>query len=91
MSQRGHSATSRHLKGRQVHYRRAGSGAPVLLLHQTPAFLVRAMLPLMRFLAPRFTVIAPDMPGYGASDRLGHRCAALRRQAQESALVEPYD
>jgi pimeloyl-ACP methyl ester carboxylesterase len=58
------------LAGRQIHYRRVGKGAPVLLLHQTPTSSAE-LLPLMRHLASRFTVIAPDMPGYGASDRLG--------------------
>jgi pimeloyl-ACP methyl ester carboxylesterase len=55
---------------RQVHYRRAGSGPVVMLLHQTPTSSAE-LLPLLFRLAPRFTVIAPDMPGYGASDPLG--------------------
>jgi pimeloyl-ACP methyl ester carboxylesterase len=54
---------------RQVHYRRAGGGPPVLLLHQTPASSAE-LLPLLEHLAPRFTVLAPDMPGYGVSDPL---------------------
>jgi pimeloyl-ACP methyl ester carboxylesterase len=54
---------------RQVHYRRAGSGDPVVLLHQSPTSSAE-LLPLMRYLAPGYTVLAPDMPGYGASDPL---------------------
>lgn len=54
---------------RQVHYRRAGDGPPVLLLHQTPTSSAE-LLPLLEHLAPRFTVLAPDMPGYGISDPL---------------------
>jgi len=54
---------------RQVHYRRAGDGPPVLLLHQTPTSSAE-LLPLLEHLAPRFTVFAPDMPGYGVSDPL---------------------
>lgn len=54
---------------RQVHYRRAGDGPPVLLLHQTPTSSAE-LLPLLEHLAPRFTVLAPDMPGYGVSDPL---------------------
>jgi len=54
---------------RQIHYRRAGDGPPVLLLHQTPTSSAE-LLPLLEHLAPRFTVLAPDMPGYGVSDPL---------------------
>jgi pimeloyl-ACP methyl ester carboxylesterase len=63
---------SRHfvcLDARQVHYRRAGHGPPVLLLHQTPTSSAE-LLPLIEALAPFYTVLAPDMPGYGASDPL---------------------
>jgi pimeloyl-ACP methyl ester carboxylesterase len=55
--------------GRQVHFRQAGQGAPVVMLHPSPlssAFLV----PLMEYLSPDFNVIALDTPGYGDSDPL---------------------
>ncbi len=55
---------------RQVHYRRAGSGPAVLLLHQSPQSS-REMTDLMRRWALHFTLIAPDTPGYGDSDPLG--------------------
>jgi pimeloyl-ACP methyl ester carboxylesterase len=64
------SAVTRHfatLGQTQVHYRRAGVGPAVLLLHQSPSSSAE-LVPLMQRLAGRFTVIAPDMPGYGASD-----------------------
>jgi pimeloyl-ACP methyl ester carboxylesterase len=61
---RRHFATLGH---RQVHYRRAGNGPPVVLLHQSPTSSAE-LVPLMRHLAARYTVLAPDMPGYGASD-----------------------
>jgi pimeloyl-ACP methyl ester carboxylesterase len=51
--------------GRQVHYRRAGNGAPVVLLHATPD----SSAALDRF-SPDGTLIAPDTPGYGESDPL---------------------
>ena len=54
----------------QVHYRRAGAGRVVLLLHQSPSSSAE-LLPLMQRLAGQFTAIAPDMPGYGASDAWG--------------------
>jgi pimeloyl-ACP methyl ester carboxylesterase len=43
-----------------------GSGPPVLLLHGY-AENSRMWKPLARVLAPRFTVIAPDLPGIGES------------------------
>ena len=58
---------------RRVMLRRAGSGPPVLLLHESPVSSA-AFVPLMGTLAERFTVIAPDTPGYGGSDPLAlHR------------------
>ena len=56
--------------GRQVHYRRAGEGPPVVLLHQSPKSSAE-LTPHLRHLAPRFTAIAIDRPGYGGSDPLG--------------------
>ena len=53
----------------QLHYRVAGQGPPLFALHPSPldsAFLT----PLIGRLAPRATVIAPDTPGFGFSDRL---------------------
>lgn len=52
---------------RQVHYRRAGAGPVVLLLHQSPQSS-REMVPLMEQWSAHFTLIAPDTPGYGLSD-----------------------
>lgn len=72
-----HNQVSRHfvtIDGRwgprQVHYRRAGAGPAVLLLHQSPQSS-REMVDLMRRWALHFTLIAPDTPGYGSSDPLG--------------------
>ncbi len=65
-------AITRHfatLGRRQVHYRRAGQGAPVLLLHPSPESSV-GFIPLIQKLSARFTVIAPDTPGNGLSGPL---------------------
>ncbi|MDB5365428.1 MAG: hypothetical protein JWM77_1355 [Rhodospirillales bacterium] len=56
------------LAGRQVHYRHAGAGPAIVLLHQSPTSS-REVEPLLRDLAGRgFAVFAPDMAGYGLSD-----------------------
>jgi pimeloyl-ACP methyl ester carboxylesterase len=55
---------------RQVHYRRAGSGPVLLMLHQSPQSS-RELAPLMEQWGAHFTIVAPDSPGYGLSDPLG--------------------
>lgn len=52
-----------------VHYRVAGAGPAVLLLHDSPRSS-RLHEPLMKVLASRFRVYALDTPGYGNSDPL---------------------
>ena len=52
----------------QVHVTEAGSGAPLVLLHQSP-LSGAAFLPALPALATAgFRAIALDMPGFGASD-----------------------
>jgi pimeloyl-ACP methyl ester carboxylesterase len=63
---------SRHFvnfRDRQVHFRLAGSGPPLLLLHQSPTSSAE-MATEMESFAEDFTVIAPDTPGFGLSDPL---------------------
>ena len=63
-------AASRYatVNGVRLHYVIAGSGDPVLLLHGWPEtwYAWRKVIPV---LAARFTVVAPDMRGYGDSER----------------------
>ncbi|MDX2222917.1 MAG: alpha/beta fold hydrolase [Rhodospirillaceae bacterium] len=54
---------------RQVHYRRAGSGPALFLLHASPGSSL-SMVGLINQLSDRFTVIAPDTPGNGLSEPL---------------------
>lgn len=53
--------------GHQVHYRRAGSGPAMILMHPSP-ISSEALIPAMTVFARRFTCIAIDTPGYGLSD-----------------------
>ena len=53
----------------QTHFRRAGAGKPVVVLHASPMSSA-LMVPLMNVLAEHSDVIAPDTPGYGQSDPL---------------------
>ena len=58
----------------QIHYRTAGTGRPVLLLHQTPRSSdeFRDVIPL---LARELRVLAMDTIGYGDSYRPARTCA----------------
>lgn len=54
--------------GRQVHFRAAGAGVPVVILHMTPSSSL-SWEPLARALARRgYRAVALDTPGYGMSD-----------------------
>jgi 4,5:9,10-diseco-3-hydroxy-5,9,17-trioxoandrosta-1(10),2-diene-4-oate hydrolase len=67
--------------GRRVHYLRAGSGPPVVLVHGLLAhsFSWRFTVPA---LAPHFTVYAPDVLGIGFSDRVPGLDSSMRPSAQ---------
>jgi pimeloyl-ACP methyl ester carboxylesterase len=77
------------VEGIKVHYLTAGHGPVVILLHgytQTS----RMWRPLIPLLAPKFTVIAPDLPGIGDSDipkdGLDMKTAAIRIHALVKSL-----
>jgi pimeloyl-ACP methyl ester carboxylesterase len=59
---------TRHVNGVRLHYVLAGSGDPIVLLHGWPQtwFAWRHVIPV---LARHHTVIAPDMRGFGASQK----------------------
>lgn len=54
--------------GVRIHYRRLGEGPGIVLLHGFPqtGHMWRKVFPA---LAERFTIVAPDLRGYGDSDR----------------------
>jgi pimeloyl-ACP methyl ester carboxylesterase len=56
------------VNGVRIHYRIAGSGNPLILLHGSP-LTSRSWLRLMPALAKTYTVVAPDFRGYGQSDK----------------------
>ena len=55
---------------RRVHYRRAGQGPAIVLLHASPVSSEVFEEVHFPILAKEFTVIAIDTPGQGLSDRL---------------------
>lgn len=57
--------------GRQVHYRRAGTGPAIVMCHESPLSSI-SLADAVAYLSRRFTVIALDNPGYGQSGKLDH-------------------
>jgi haloacetate dehalogenase len=73
--------------GVRVHYRRLGGGPGMILLHGYPqtGHMWRKVMPA---LAERFTVVAPDLRGYGDSDRPAGGYDKRTMAADIAALVE---
>ena len=57
-----------HANGAHLHVVRAGRGKPILLLHGWPEFWL-TWEKVMSRLADRYTLIAPDLRGFGDSDK----------------------
>jgi pimeloyl-ACP methyl ester carboxylesterase len=57
-----------HANGTAFHVARAGTGKPLLLLHGWPEFWL-TWEPVMTRLASRYSLIAPDLRGFGDSDK----------------------
>ncbi len=76
----------------QIHYRTAGAGRPVLLLHQTPRSSdeYRDVIPI---LARELRVVAMDTIGYGFHTVVGREAigdrAAARRITPTSSISMP--
>ena len=77
------------VEGVKLHYRMAGHGPAVILLHgyAETSLMWKPVIPL---LADRLTVIAPDLPGIGESsipaDGLDMKTAAMRIHALVKSL-----
>lgn len=56
------------VRGAALNVATAGEGPPLLLLHGWPEFWM-TWEPVMRRLAPRFRLVAPDFRGFGESDK----------------------
>jgi pimeloyl-ACP methyl ester carboxylesterase len=64
----GVASLTQEVNGRRMHYLKAGSGPPVVLLHGG-ASDSRDWFQTMAALARRFTLYAPDLPGFGRNER----------------------
>ncbi|MFH9419415.1 alpha/beta fold hydrolase [Streptomyces sp. NPDC017529] len=73
--------------GVRLHYTRAGSGPLVVLLHGWPQ-TSRCWRPVLGELARHYTVVAPDLRGYGRSDKPVTGYDKRRMAADTAGLVE---
>ena len=78
---------TRTVNGANLHLLRAGEGQPLLLLHGWPEFSF-TWEPVMTRLADRFDVIAPDLRGFGDSDKPDGSFGAADQARDMLALLD---
>jgi haloacetate dehalogenase len=86
---RGGAVTSTgvtEVDGVRLHYQRAGEGPLVVLLHGWPQ-TSQCWRPVLAELAARHTVVAPDLRGYGLSDKPTDGYDKRRMAADMAGLV----
>lgn len=86
----GRDTSIAQVNGQRICYAMTGSGPPLLLLHGFPQTHVmwHAVAPL---LSTHFTVITPDLRGYGASTKPpGTAAYSFRHMAQDQAALMQY-
>jgi len=76
-----------HAADAAFHVVTAGSGPVLLLLHEWPEYW-RTWEPVMQLLEHRFTLVAPDLRGFGASDKPDRPWGAGEHAADMVALVD---
>src|SRR5258708_32856205 len=78
------------IDGVKLHYTTGGHGPSLILLHGY-AQTSRMWNPILPVLCEKFTVIAPDLPGIGASEipanRMAMKTAAIRIHALARSLA----
>lgn len=74
------------VEGRRVHYRRAGDGPPLVLLHGSPGSS-EMLEHEMAAAASSFTCIALDTPGFGSSDPLAGETLSVGDLARATAAA----
>jgi pimeloyl-ACP methyl ester carboxylesterase len=73
--------------GVAFHVARVGQGRPLLLLHGWPEFWL-TWEPVMKRLADRFTLVAPDLRGFGDSDKPDGPFGPEQHAADMLALID---
>lgn len=78
------------VKGSKMHYREAGEGQPILFLHGVPtsSYIWRNIIPHLSNLG---TCIAPDLIGFGESDKPNIRYTINEHIAYIEAFIDALD
>jgi len=72
----------------EIHYREAGSGAPLVFLHGGWGYKVYPFDRQIEVFSNRFRILIPDRTGYGRSQRINHLPTDFhRRAAAETARL----
>jgi pimeloyl-ACP methyl ester carboxylesterase len=74
------------VEGRRVHYRRAGDGPPLVMLHGSPGNS-EMLASEMAAASKHFTCFALDTPGFGGSDPLPGETLGMRDLASATAAA----
>jgi pimeloyl-ACP methyl ester carboxylesterase len=74
------------ISGKRVHVWTGGTGPALLLLHSAWGDAEMSWGPVWNDLSQSFTVIAPDMPGFGASDPLDEATLAINTRVLKDLL-----
>lgn len=81
------------INGIRMHCITGGSGPPLVLLHGTPkdSFYWHRLFPL---LTPHFSVVAPDLRGFGHTDKPaaaeGYDCRTNADDIAELSMYDPF-
>lgn len=76
--------------GARFHVASAGEGPPLLLLHGWPEFWL-TWHPIMERLADRYRLVAPDLRGFGKSDKPGGDFGPKRHADDMAAIIQILD
>lgn len=79
--------TTIEVNGAKLRITRAGNGRPLVLLHGWPEYRL-TWRPVMERLAERFALIAPDLRGFGDSDKPSGNFGPNEQAADIAALIE---
>ena len=72
---------------REIHYLRSGAGPVLMMLHGLPPWSL-SLADLVSALSAYFTVVAPDIAGYGLSDGMPNESCGMEVTFQRPSLVK---
>src|SRR3954466_1428001 len=71
----------------RIHYRDAGAGPPIVILHGGWGYEIYPFERQIEALSRRYRVVSPDRTGYGQSGLLPHQETDFHRRAAEETFA----